>query len=529
MLTPAIPTITLALLLGIVVYRLVFYPILLSPLAKIPSAHWTAPFSRLWILYYRSRQQETPTVHNAHARLGPIVRLAPNEISVNCVDGGIRTIYAGGYEKGDWYINVFNNYGIPPMFSMPEHGPHSRRRRMFSNIYAKSTLQNSAALTTITKTLLKDRLVQRMREMSRSDKPIEFYYLFTAITLDFVSAYVFGLANASRCIEKPDLDRAFFEDYKMRQPYQFWPQEMPILTALLERTGLKWLIVPHKVSSTNNGIEAWILQLCDQAEIVMREADGGKEPAKPEDWPTVYAQLRNALSRDLLKQDLELGADASVQTQRMTKASEMLDHTLAGFDTSSILLTFFAWRLSRPENATWQEKLRKEFAGLTDEFDAKAVDALPMLHAALMETLRLHASIPGNQPRITPAAATLGVSDHAVSGIPAGVRVQSQAWSLHRNPQVFPDPEAWRPERWLESSETQMREMNRWFWAFGSGGRMCVGSNLAMYDMKAIIVAIWSRFETEVVFDEGMTHKGGYVAEPAGKDGRVLELRVTEL
>ena len=58
---------------------------------------------------------------------------------------------------------------------------------------------------------------------------------------------------------------------------------------------------------------------------------------------------------------------------------------------------------------------------------------------------------------------------------------------------------------------------------------MCVGSNLAMYDMKAIITAIWGTFETEVVFDEGMVHRGGYVAEPVGVDGKFLRLRVGEV
>ena len=151
-----------------------------------------------------------------------------------------------------------------------------------------------------------------------------------------------------------------------------------------------------------------------------------------------------------------------------------------------------------------------------------------------METLRLHAAIPGNQPRITPPSAVLGSQDHA---LPAGIRVQAQAWSLHRNPTVFPSPETWDPARWLESHyetpeayQEHLKEMTRWFWAFGSGGRMCVGSNLAMYDMKAIIVAIWGGFETELVHGDGMVHRGGYVAEPVGdREGRFCVLKVEEI
>lgn len=529
---PVIPTLALGFLFCLAFYRFIICPAYLSPLSKIPRAHWSAPFSSLWILYHRSREEETPTVHAAHQRLGPIILLAPNDISINSVDGGIRTVYAGGHPKGDWYLNVFSNYGVMPMFAMPENGMHSKRKRMLSNIYAKTTLQSSAALDGIGTALIENLLVPRLRELGKGGTAaVEFYDVFAAITHDFVSAYIFGLKNGSHLLQQPDMNQKFFRDYKARQRFQFWPQDLPNLIAVLKRLGLKWLLIPTWVDKANADIEAWILKMSDDAEATLRVIAEKQDMGKPEDYPTVYAQLRNALLKEeRTKSDLDLSPEQLVQQHwRLTIASELLDHTLAGFDTSSIALTFFAWELSRPENSDWQVKLREELSALPDKRDPKAVDALPILHAALMETLRLHASIPGNQPRITPPAVTLGAPGHSISGLPAGVRVQAQAWSLHRDPTVFPDPEAWRPDRWLDATEAQHKEMTRWFWAFGSGGRMCVGSNLAMYDMKAIITAIWSRFRTEVVFDEGMVHRGGYVAEPIGKDGKYLLMKVHEL
>ena len=69
--------------------------------------------------------------------------------------------------------------------------------------------------------------------------------------------------------------------------------------------------------------------------------------------------------------------------------------------------------------------------------------------------------------------------------IPAGTRASAQAWSLHRNPDAFPRPEEWLPERWIDGEAAQAgllgsEKKERWFWAFGSGGRMCIGSNFAM-------------------------------------------------
>jgi cytochrome P450 len=48
------------------------------------------------------------------------------------------------------------------------------------------------------------------------------------------------------------------------------------------------------------------------------------------------------------------------------------------------------------------------------------------------------------------------------------------------NEDVFPDASSFKPERWLVDGPVKV-EMNRWFWVFGSGGRMCVGSHFAIY------------------------------------------------
>ena len=87
-----------------------------NPLRKVPAAHPLAHFTSLWIDSVRWRSVENATLKAAHDRLGPIVCLGPNEISVNCVKGGIRDVYAGGFEKVNdrngynWY-SFFSNYG----------------------------------------------------------------------------------------------------------------------------------------------------------------------------------------------------------------------------------------------------------------------------------------------------------------------------------------------------------------------------------------------------------------------------------
>jgi len=87
-----------------------------NPLRKVPAAHPLAHWSALWIHAVRWQGVENATLKAAHDRLGPIVCLGPREVSVNCVKGGIRDVYAGGFEKTcardgyNWY-SFFSNYG----------------------------------------------------------------------------------------------------------------------------------------------------------------------------------------------------------------------------------------------------------------------------------------------------------------------------------------------------------------------------------------------------------------------------------
>ncbi len=103
--------IVFSVFLIVLFYRCLLFPVFLSPLSRIPNAHFTSSFSPLWILWKRYRGKENRSIFTAHQRHGSIVRLGPTELSVNCVDNGIKTIYGGGFEKSHWYTNLFLNYG----------------------------------------------------------------------------------------------------------------------------------------------------------------------------------------------------------------------------------------------------------------------------------------------------------------------------------------------------------------------------------------------------------------------------------
>ena len=91
------------------VFQYIILPAFISPLARIPAAHWSCHLSPLWILVTRYRRRQNRTLYEAHRRHGPVVRIGPNEVSVDGVEG-LRVVYQGGFEKDPWY-SVFSNYG----------------------------------------------------------------------------------------------------------------------------------------------------------------------------------------------------------------------------------------------------------------------------------------------------------------------------------------------------------------------------------------------------------------------------------
>ena len=99
---------TISVFIGL--YILVVHPVFLSPLSSIPNAHPLSPLTSVWIQWKRFLGDEIRIVNEAFYSKGPVIRLGPNDLAVNMIDGGVRTVYGGGFEKLDWY-SFWKNYG----------------------------------------------------------------------------------------------------------------------------------------------------------------------------------------------------------------------------------------------------------------------------------------------------------------------------------------------------------------------------------------------------------------------------------
>ncbi|KAB5583031.1 cytochrome P450 [Coniochaeta sp. 2T2.1] len=502
-----------ALVVIFISYHVFLYPAFLSPLAKIPNAHWSAPYSRLWALHIRFTKRENRTLLAAHKRLGPVLRVAPNELSIDDVDC-VRTVYSGGFDKPVWY-SVFNNYGVTCMFSTRPSRDHAIRKRMISNVYSKSYIHASIAESHQAQTILFDRLLPIIQASTTGTKPhgIDVHSLFLATTMDFISCYVFGTRHGTNFIQQSGFRDHWLELYKSRNDYGFYDQELPWLTRLCRIVGIP--LCPSFVDYANGELEKWLRDIVAQT-----------LPDQPS-WtnlPQVQKPVVMAALVDGHTKNPSLLSNPSSQHYIDTLSSELLDHVLAGQETAGVTLSYLTWRLSK--DLSLQHKLRQELLPLSPHLkftpnattptslpDPKALDALPLLHAVVTETLRLHAPIPGPQPRETPSqGCSLGGYE-----VPGAVRVAAMAYTLHRDESVFPESEAWDYTRWVPgcASEEQMKARKRAFWAFSSGGRMCVGSNFAMHEMKLIVAAIYSNYTTDIVDDDGVEEQSdGYTSRP---------------
>ena len=536
--------IAVPLLLSLFLYKYILYPLFFSPLSKIPNAHYSASLLPLWIRSKRQTGTGVRALLTLHEKHGPVLRVAPNEISVNSPDA-LRTVYTGGFEKHRWYMDAFSTYGTQPMVAMLEHKPHSIQKRMVSNVYSKSYLQSSQDLQILSDRLIFNRFLPIMQQVEeRAGGKLDVLDFMQGVGMDLTSAYLFGLSNGTDFINDADYRHHWLQEYATFK-FQL-PQER-----------------------ADGEVERWCFSMCEAAErSIQSEKKANEDPSETE--PVVYGRLAKSL-RDSAQYD-EPGSKSAI----VIAASEMLDHLIAGHETSGITLTYLMHELS--QRPYLQDRLRDELLTLdppiicpgsqdstNENMDGdrlpspRSIEALPLLNNILQETLRLYAAAPAQQPRITPFSAD-GTTIEGYANIPGGVLVSANAHSLHRNKVVFPEPEKWRPERW-DVADEKREEMKRWFWAFGSGGRMCLGSNFALQsmcllcpvfslssiyicfvncflfppflffletwadtvflpDMKLVIAAIYSNWRTEVAEEGDMEQTDSYIAVP--KCGRCV-------
>ncbi|MEO0406612.1 MAG: cytochrome P450 [Cyanobacteria bacterium P01_A01_bin.135] len=174
------------------------------------------------------------------------------------------------------------------------------------------------------------------------------------------------------------------------------------------------------------------------------------------------------------------------QGQGMSDAElhdELITLLLAGHETTaSALVWLLYWIHYLPEV---QQKLRTELAALSPDPDPMAIAKLPYLTAVCQEALRIYPITPTTFVRVLRQPMTL-----AGYRFTKGTALMPATYILHQNPEVYPEPRQFRPERFLERQYAPHEYL-----PFGGGHRRCIGSALAMMELKLAVATLLQNFE----------------------------------
>ena len=196
--------------------------------------------------------------------------------------------------------------------------------------------------------------------------------------------------------------------------------------------------------------------------------------------------------------------------------------TIAGSDTTSVVLSAaFFYLARRPDiQAKLVEEVRSAFSSYSEIKSGNKLMSCKYLTAFLQEAMRMTPPVAAEPSReVLPGGTT--VDGHY---IPEGLHVSTGLYCLSYNENVYPEPFAFRPERWIVgegedgASAESVALAENGFCAFSSGSRGCVGKNLAWLEMRLVIAkTLW---EFEIKGDPTNKLGGG---DRAGKPGRQTE------
>ncbi|KAJ7305927.1 hypothetical protein JRQ81_010293, partial [Phrynocephalus forsythii] len=161
----------------------------------------------------------------------------------------------------------------------------------------------------------------------------------------------------------------------------------------------------------------------------------------------------------------------------------------AGYEPSSNSLSFLAYSLATHPDV--QQKIQ-------DEIDSVLPNKAPLTYDAIMNLEYLDMVVNETQ-RLYPLGGRIeraSKKDVEINGvtIPKGTVVMISPYVLHRNPEFWPEPEEFRPERF--SKENNIDPYT--FLPFGAGPRNCIGMRFALVTMKVAIVALLQHFSFRV-------------------------------
>jgi cytochrome P450 len=394
-----------------------------SQLTKIPGP-WYSRFTHLALKYETIRGRRAFYVHNLHLQYGPIVRIAPNEVAIADLAAFSQIHKVGsGFHKAPWYDTITPNRP-PGIFTMRDPHRHAARRRLFAQPFSNSALQKNWAGEIRSRV---ETAVDRIRrDALKGDADV--FRWWTLMATDLVTQLCFG--ESFEMLEQGKVGDSRLAEItcalvlklanldSQQTPYIDSIQSALLMSVLRAELfpvyALARLIPIKKVQSIVRADEV-VAEHGGRAVDNMRTSSGNRQ--------NLFGQMLAMAD----KQDKATITEADVRDE----AGNLI---VAGSDTTAVTLTYLVWAvLKRP---ALRKALEDEVAGLSRDLTFDELSQAPLLNSVIEETLRLYGAAPGALPRSVPPS---GV-DMSGYFLPGGTVVSTQAYTIHRDPSIFPNP-----------------------------------------------------------------------------------------
>lgn len=210
----------------------------------------------------------------------------------------------------------------------------------------------------------------------------------------------------------------------------------------------------------------------------------------------LYAEIRDRRHRDpdsgrsdILSLLLAARDEAGQPMSDVELRDELITLLIAGHETTATAISWALYWIHRSPEV--KANLLQELQALAPQADSTVIARLPYLSAVCAETLRINPVAFVVAPRI--AQQSVHISGYT---LPAGVSLTPCIYLTHRRPDLYPDPDQFRPERFLtrQFSPTE-------YFPFGGSNRRCIGAAFALFEMKLVLFTILTQHRLTLTCD----------------------------
>lgn len=467
-----------------------------------------AVFSNLWLLYQCRRGNRYLAVDQAHKRLGSLVRIQPDHVSVADPEA-ITVIYShtGGWLKSDYYdAFVSIQRGI---FTTRDRAEHSRKRKTVSHTFStKSIDQFEQYMTSNLQKLVEqwDRLSDTAVASGQRYADMDCLHWFNYLAFDIIGDLAFG-APFGMLSKGKDIAEV---QKSPNGPVTFAPA-IEVLNRRGEVSGTIGClpaIKPYAKYLPDYFFRDGVRAVEDLAGIAVARVNARLDAADEE----------KGQRKDLLARLMEGKDENGEKLGREELTAEALTQLIAGSDTTSNTSCSLLYWCLKTDGV--MEKLQTELdAAIPEGVDVPEYDTvkeLPYLHNVISETLRIHSTSSLGLPRVVPAGPGVSICDHH---FPQGTVLSVPAYTIHHLPSIWNptndptfDPNLFNPDRW--DPEILTEKQKGAFIPFSYGPRACVGRNVAEMELALIVATVGRSFEFELREEGELRTREGFLRKP---------------